>query len=132
MNKMREYERGREDGLDLARRITREDGLEALEKECRFRGVTGIHTSLARKDLDKASEKIKQLVSECCVIMAIAVLHDEFGFGQKRCQKFMAGMDKASDYIGQGLAEWIDYVQAIKEELGIELSFSGEMKSHAE
>lgn len=132
MNKMREYERGREDGLDLARRITREGGLEALEKECRFRGVTGIHTSLARKDLDKASEKIKQIVSECCVIMAIAVLHDEFGFGQKRCQKFMAGMDKVSDYIDQGLAEWIDYVQAIKEELGIELSFSGEMKSHAE
>lgn len=130
MNKMREYERGREDGLDLARRITREGGLEALEKECRFRGVTGIHTSLARKDLDKASEKIKQLVSECCVIMAIAVLHDEFGFGQKRCQKFMAGMDKVSDYIDQGLAEWIDYVQAIKEELGIELSFSGEIKRH--
>lgn len=132
MNKMREYERGREDGLDLARRIVREGGLEALEKECRFRGVTGIHTSLARKDLDKASEKIKQLVFECCVIMTIAVLHDEFGFGQKRCQKFMAGMDKASDYIGQGLAEWIDYVQAIKEELGIELSFSGEIKRHAE
>ena len=132
MNKMREYERGREDGLDLARRITREGGLEALEKECRFRGVTGIHTSLARKDLDKASEKIKQLVSECCVIMAIAVLHDEFGFGQKRCQKFMVGMDKASDYIDQGLAEWIDYVQAIKEELGIELSFSGEIKRHTE
>ena len=132
MNKMREYERGREDGLDLARRITREGGLEALEKECRFRGVTGIHTSLARKDLDKASEKIKQLVSECCVIMAITVLHNEFGFGQKRCQKFMVGMDKASDYIDQGLAEWIDYVQAIKEELGIELSFSGEIKRHAE
>lgn len=91
MNKMREYERGREDGLDLARRIVREGGLEALEKECRFRGVTGIHTSLARKDLDKAS-----------------------------------------DYIDQGLAEWIDYVQAIKEELGIELSFSGEIKRHAE
>lgn len=132
MNKMREYERGREDGLDLARRIVKQGGIEALEKECRFRGVTGIHTSLARKDLDKASEKIKQLVSECCVIMAIAVLHDEFGFGQKRCQKFMAGMDKTSDYIDQGLAEWIDYVQAIKEELGIELSFSGEIKRHAE
>ena len=132
MNKMREYERGREDGLDLARRITREGGLEALEKECRFRGVTGIHTSLARKDLDKASEKIKQLVSECCVIMAIAVLHDEFGFGQKRCQKFMAGMDKTSDYIDQGVAEWNDNVQAIKEELGIELSFFVFIKRHAE
>ena len=33
MNKMREYERGREDGLDLARRIVKEGGLEALERE---------------------------------------------------------------------------------------------------
>lgn len=32
MNKMREYERGREDGLDLARRITREGGLEPSKR----------------------------------------------------------------------------------------------------
>ena len=50
MNKMREYERGREDGLDLALRIVRQGGLEALEKEVRFRNITGVHTSLAVKD----------------------------------------------------------------------------------
>ena len=59
MNKMREYERGREDGLDLALRIVKDGGLEALEKEIKFRGVSGVHTSLASKDLDKASQKIK-------------------------------------------------------------------------
>lgn len=58
MNKMREYERGREDGLSLALRIAKEGGIEALEKETKFRGITGIHTSLASKDLDKAAEKI--------------------------------------------------------------------------
>ena len=52
MNKMREYERGREDGLTLALRIARQGGLEALEREVKFRGITGIHTSLAAKDLD--------------------------------------------------------------------------------
>lgn len=60
MNKMREYERGREDGLDLARRIVKEGGLEALERECKFRGVTGIHTSLAAKDLDKHHRKSRK------------------------------------------------------------------------
>lgn len=29
MNKMREYERGREDGLDLARRIVKQGGIES-------------------------------------------------------------------------------------------------------
>lgn len=61
MNKMREYERGREDGLSLGLRIVREGGLEALENEIRFRNISGIHTSLAAKDLDKASEKIKEM-----------------------------------------------------------------------
>lgn len=121
MNKMREYERGREDGLDLARRIVREGGLEALEKECRFRGVTGIRTSLASKDLNKACEKMKEVIADSFVILSLAVLHDDFGFGEKRCQRFRNGLDRASDYINDGLAEWVDYVNSIKEEIGIEL-----------
>ena len=40
MNKMKEYERGREDGLDLALRIVRDGGIEALEREVKFRGIT--------------------------------------------------------------------------------------------
>ena len=45
MNKMREYERGREDGLTLALRIVKQGGgIEALEREVKFRGITGIHT----------------------------------------------------------------------------------------
>lgn len=126
MNKMREYERGREDGLDLARRIVRQGGIEALEQECKFRGATGIHTSLAVKDLDKASEKIKEVIADSFVILSIAVLHDDFGFGEKRCQRFRNGLDRAADYINDGLAEWIDYVNAIKEELGIVLKNPGE------
>ena len=126
MNKMKEYERGREDGLDLARRIVQQGGLEALEQECKFRGATGIHTSLAVKDLDKASEKIKEVIADSFVILSIAVLHDDFGFGEKRCQRFRNGLDRAADYINDGLAEWIDYVDAIKEELGIVLKNPGE------
>ena len=87
MNKMREYERGREDGLTLALRIVRQGGIEALEREISFRGITGIHTSLAAKDLDKASEKIKQMTLDTFTILSIAALHDAFGFGQTRCQR---------------------------------------------
>ena len=93
MNKMREYERGREDGLDFALRIVRQGGIEALEKEVRFRNITGVHTSLAVKDLDKASEQIKAMTLDTFTILSIAVLHDYFGFGQIRCQRYMDGMD---------------------------------------
>lgn len=121
MNKMREYERGREDGLDLALRIVRQGGIEALEKECKFRNVTGVHTSLAVKDLDKASKQIKEMTLDTFTILGIAVLHDCFGFGQIRCQRFMDGMDKGAEYLAEDLATWPDYINSIKEQIGIDL-----------
>lgn len=121
MNKMREYERGREDGLLLAHKIVKECGIEALEKEIRFRGCTGIRTSLACKDLDKASEKIKEMTMDTFTVMGIAALHDEFGFGEKRCQRWMNKFSEGANYLQEGLATWQDYIDSIKEELNLTL-----------
>ena len=121
MNKMREYERGREDGLSLGLRIVREGGLEALENEIRFRNISGIHTSLAAKDLDKASEKIKEMTLDTFTIIGIAALHDAFGFGEKRCQRWMDKVMEGADYMVDGLATWEDYINSIKERLNLDL-----------
>ena len=118
---MKEYERGREDGLDLALRIVRDGGLEALERECKFRGVTGIHTSLAVKDLDKASMKIKEMTLDTFTILGVAALHDAFGFGEKRCKKFIEKMEEGAEYLMDDLATWDDYINEIKSQLGINL-----------
>ena len=121
MNKMREYERGREDGLSLGLRIVREGGLEALENEIRFRNISGIHTSLAAKDLDKASEKIKEMTLDTFTIIGIAALHDAFGFGEKRCQRWTDKVMEGADYLVDGLATWEDYINSIKERLNLDL-----------
>lgn len=121
MNKMREYERGREDGLLLAQRIVREGGVEALDKEIKFRGCTGIHTSLASKDLDVASQKIKEMALDVFLVLGIAALHDCFGFGQKRCQRWKDKIDEGADIILDDMATWKDYTDSIKEELNLDL-----------
>lgn len=121
MNKMREYEAGRADGLDLALRIVRDGGLEALEKEIKFRGVSGVHTSLASKDLDKASQKIKEMTLDTVTVLAVAVLHDKFNFGQLRCKRFLEGMEFGTRYLMEDIATWDDYRNSIEEELGIPL-----------
>lgn len=121
MNKMREYERGREDGLLLAQRIVREGGIGALDKEIKFRGCTGIHTSLASKDLDVASQKIKEMALDVFLVLGIAALHDCFGFGQKRCQRWKDKIDEGADIILDDMATWKDYTDSIKEELNLDL-----------
>lgn len=49
MSKMTDYQSGREDGLLLAQKIVKEGGIEALDKEIKFRGIMKIHTQLAKK-----------------------------------------------------------------------------------
>ena len=58
--KINDYMTGREDGLLMALDIVKKDGVAALEKEIQFRNVTGIRMPLAKKDLDKATVKIKE------------------------------------------------------------------------
>lgn len=49
MSKMTDYQAGREDGLLLAERIVKKGGLERLQEEIKYRGITGVHTQLAKK-----------------------------------------------------------------------------------
>ena len=122
MSNLKDYDRGRNDGLAMALRIVESDGIEGLRKEIKFRGVTGIHTALAKKELDQASKQIKEMTLDTMIVLAVATLHDEFDFGQKRCQRFMNRLELKAGCLIDNLATWPDYIKAIKDEIGLELS----------
>ena len=122
MSNLKDYARGRNDGLAMALRIVESEGIEGLRKEIRFRNISGIHTALAKKELDQATVKIKEMTLDTMVVIAIATLHDEFGFGQQRCQRFMDRMELKAGCLVDDLATWPDYIQSIKDEIGLELS----------
>ncbi len=119
--KINDYMTGREDGLLMALDIVKKDGVEALEKEIQFRNVTGIRMPLAKKDLDKATIKIKEQLLDTVTVLAVATLHDEFEFGGKRCQRFIKRFNTKAECLVDDMASWDDYIQMIREELGIEM-----------
>lgn len=119
--KINDYMTGREDGLLMALDIVKKDGVEALEKEVQFRNVTGIRMPLAKKDLDKATIKIKEQLLDTVTVLAVATLHDEFGFGGKRCQRFIKRFNAKAECLVDDMASWDDYIQMIRKELGIEM-----------
>lgn len=119
--KINDYMAGREDGLLMALDIVKKGGIEELEKEIRFRNVTGIRTPLAKKDLDKATLKIKQQLLDTVTVLSVATLHDEYGFGAKRCERFIARFNLKAECLVDDMASWDDYIQAIREELGLQL-----------
>lgn len=121
MAKRNDYITGREDGLLMALEIVKNEGVEALEKEIKFRNVTGIRTALAKKDINRATIKIKEQTVDTVTILSVATLHDEFGFGTQRCDRFIKRFNKKAECIMDDMTSWNDYIKTIKEELGIEL-----------
>ena len=117
--KKKEYDAGREDGLYLALKIVREGGLEALEKEIRFRNITGIKTSLARKELEAASMGVKENVIDTVTCLAVHTLHDEFGFGKERAARFMGRFQEKIGCLMDELVFWEDIVEENKK-MGME------------
>lgn len=122
MGRVNDYMAGREDGLQLAFSIVKERGIEGLEEEIKFRNATGIHTMLAKKDLDKATRKIKEMTLDTFTILSVATLRDEFEYGKKRLNRFIERMNQKAECLMDDMASWQDYIDAIKEETGIELS----------
>ena len=49
------------------------------------------------------------------------VLHDKFGFGPKRCQKFLTLIKEQTDCIKDGMVSLKDIRETVYEELDIEL-----------
>lgn len=114
---LKSYQAGRTDGLQLALRLVKDGGQEALEKEIKFRNQYGIHTAVTQKELEKASVAMKEMTIDTVTIMA---LHDEFGFGPSRAERFVNRFNEKVECILDGLFTWEDLIHQNAVELGID------------
>lgn len=120
--KMDREAKARLEGMDYAYRQIEKIGMEAFRKELQTRNRTGISVKLTPKEIDEASTKIKEMCLDTVCTMTIAVLHDEFGFGQKRIKQFMDRYRSKSECLMGGFVSWQDYLDTIKEELNVNIS----------
>ena len=121
MGKIDDYMSGKGDGLLLAARIVEKDGLAGLEEEIRYRNITGIHTGLARKELEKATTRIKEMTLDTFTVLSVAVLRDEFEFGRKRISRFIERMNLKAECLVDDMVTWKDFTDDIRQDLGIDL-----------
>jgi len=95
-------------GMLRAYQLASEDGIEALEKELRFRNITKINGPMLAKELDNGIDQIKRLTYETLMAMTVGVLYSEFGFGKKRIERFREAFEAATDGLQEGIVTWAD------------------------
>lgn len=95
-------------GMLRSYQLVKEDGIEALEKELKFRNITKINGPMLAKELDTGIDQIKKLTYETILAMAVGVLYSEFGFGKVRIERFKEAFESATDGLADGIVTWAD------------------------
>jgi hypothetical protein len=125
MSKVNDIMQGRSEGMVMALRIVQDGGIEALEKEVQYRGISGVSLNLTHKEIQDASWKVNVRATEVAIAISLVTLMDEFCFSRSQMCKFYEAFDKKvldacnSDRSMDILQEYID---RIREDVGIEIT----------
>lgn len=107
-------------GMEYALRRIREIGVEAFAKEILWRNRTRIGMTIKPQEIGEASEAIKAQTYDTMLVMALLVLHDEFGFGHDRLMRFERRFNTKAACLEDNFAEWEDYRKILLDECGID------------
>lgn len=119
MSKISKEELARFSGAEWALKMCEKDGTEECRKELEFRGQLGIPLKVNKKDLDEFSERSKKNTIATMLLMTCAVLHDEYGFGFDRMNRFIRRFNTKTACIAEQYVYWKDIQESIRQETGL-------------
>lgn len=126
MGNLRDFEKGRLAGLEMALRIIDNGGRAELVKEIKARGAYNIRTPKTLSELEKASwevtKSIKCRTIDTVLAMSLHTLQDEFGFGHKRLERFSNRFGEKTKCMENGYMTWDDVLNTISEEAKLYLN----------
>ena len=118
MSKASELNDARLQGMQYALNQIKSNGIEAFEKEMKWRAGRKIGVNISQQELLEASVKIKSQCYDTIRAMSMLVLIDEFGFGKKRLHQYNDRYNLKTECLSEGFATWDDYIGILEDTLG--------------
>ena len=119
MGKLSKEEAARYGGAAWMVEYIKKNGIEAAEKELEMRGARNIPLGVNKTDLHKFEVEEKRNTIATILLMACATLHDEYGFGFDRMNRFIERFNTKTECLVDNYVDWEDIQQTIKEETGL-------------
>ena len=127
----RKEERLRQEGMSFCGRYLTSHGMDAqaLMDEIKRRGAYGIPLRIDEATEREFEERVMHSCMDTVLVMTCVVLHDEFGFGHSRLDRFKARFNLKSEAMGKGLTTWKEQQEILIRESGIEqdIRFNGDI-----
>ena len=115
-------EQARREGMSYALKVAKEKGIDGLEEELKRRQAYNIPIRISNKELQAFTDNAKNMMLDTILILASVTLHDEFGFGHDRLNRFKERFNFKAECIGDDFTDWQDQIDILREECGLEYS----------
>lgn len=128
MAKMGKMELERYGGARWVLELIDKIGLEEARKELEWRGVMNAPLNIEVAEIRRFENDLKESCKRSLSAMTCMTLHDEFGFGHDRLEKFIKRWNLKVDCLHEDLVSWEDYASILKEECGIDIDVENKEK----
>ena len=120
---MTKEERWRMEGMTFCLRYLDEHGndVDGMKREIKRRGAGSIPLALSKADENRFCKAVRENCLDTVLIMTLAVLHDAFGFGRIRANRFKAAFNQAAEYLQDDCINWTELRRGIEQRLGMKL-----------
>ena len=115
-------EQARMEGMAQALRIAKAKGIDGLEADLKMRNITGLPCAVSRAALDECIMNIKYNVVDTFTILVAYTLHEKFGFGKTRLNRFIHDFNFQAECLDEDYCTWEDQIEILRQECGLDLS----------
>ena len=123
----KEYET-RMQGMLYAYNLAKKNGLDALEKDIKMRGITRLPIQISTEKAAEMIEELSENLYATFLTMTLMSLDEAYGFKKKRMMRFKEAFDKMThdtydmDWLGKHYVSMSDYLEYLEKECGITLN----------
>lgn len=115
-------EQARMEGMAQALRIAKTKGIDGLEADLKMRNITGLPCAISRAAMDECIMNIKYNVIDTFTILVAYTLHEKFGFGKTRLNRFIHDFNFQAECLDEDYCTWEDQIEILRQECGLDLS----------
>lgn len=130
MAKVNKEYQWRQEGMIYAYKIASEEGIEALEKEIKMRGILKLDIWADKEDMEKMYRTFNVLQNNMTVSASLMALKRTEGFGTQRLHRvhdeYLRNAKDTGDlnYLGQHYVTFSDYAKVLNEEHGFDFDIT--------
>lgn len=115
-------EQARMEGMAQALRIAKAKGIDGLESDLKMRNITGLPCAVSRAAMDECIMNIKYNVVDTFTILVAYTLHEKFGFGKTRQDRFIRDFNFQAECLDEDYCTWEDQIEILRQECGLDLN----------